>query len=150
GVVDTLSGAATPATEAELLDLSTVATGGQLQTLVRDHQRARSIDERGPAHRHAYFSSSPGDDGWWDLRGRLSPRDGAVVDAAVRAAVDDGKPAAGPWPAMADGLVRVADAYLDGTAPPGRPVPERFETVVVVDQHGPVLTGTGPIDTETF
>jgi hypothetical protein len=151
GVVDTLSAAATPTTEAELLDLSTVATGAQLQTLVRDHQRAVAGTAESPSpHRRAFLSSTPGDDGWWDLRGRLSPRDGAVVDAAVRAAVDTAKVPEAPWPTTADGLVRVADAFLTGTAADGSPVPERFETVVVVDRDGPVLRGTGPIDRDTF
>jgi hypothetical protein len=153
GVVDTLARAATPATEAQLLDLSTVATGAQLQILVRDHQRAGSSAGAalvGPTDRHPYVSINPGDDGWWDLRGFLSPRDGAVVDAAVRAAAETSKPPQGPWPTTADGLVRIAEQHLDGHAPAGGPVPERFETIVVLDRDGPVLQGTGPIDGTTF
>ena len=51
GTVDTLARVATPDNEDRLLDTAAVATGAQLQTLVRDHRRIAADGDDVPAAR---------------------------------------------------------------------------------------------------
>lgn len=81
---------ATPANEAELLELALHATAAQLERIVRGYRSAASAD---PEHANAvdrerYLSWTWYDDGALMIRGRLSADEGALLLRALEAARD--------------------------------------------------------------
>jgi hypothetical protein len=142
---DTLVGVATPANEAMLLDTARVATGAQLQGLVR-HYRDLTSDPEAPAPRDSLRGCFD-DQGRYRLVGSMTPADGAIVDAALDLARDRDRADRGPTPGEtvsdAQALTRVAEAYLaEGAAEP-TVLAERFHTMVLLDGDGASLAG-GP------
>ena len=147
GTVDTLARVATPDNEARLLETATVATGAQLQTLVRDHRRIADAAAAGPV---------PDSFGWHvDERGRYrwsgssGPELGASIVAAVDAArgrdLDDAGSGAEPLSHGA-ALARVAEQYLATTADLEGCLPERFLTIVHVRDDQAFLQDSGALD----
>lgn len=135
---------ATPATEADLVDMAAAMTASQLEAVVRAYRRARpdvTDPDRAPHARRTLIWYSD-DDGSLLGSFRLAPEDGAVVVAALAAAGDrgrvepasttgpdsptgaegggdggDGDPTLDPPAAgRADALVALAGAYLDRVA----------------------------------
>ncbi len=157
---------ATPATEADLVDLAGAMTAAQLETLVRAYRRARpdvTDPDRAPYARRGltYYSD---DDGSLVGTFCLAPEDGAVVVAALQAAAgrsgDEGRSGGADTPSAvgdddptldrpaasrADALVAVAGAYLD--RPPkvdsddAGGTSDRYVVHIIAEQR--VLTGSG-------
>ena len=78
---------ATPATEAELVEVARQATGAQMERLVGG-LRVAELAERGEKERHADRALwvVPEEDGTWTIRGRLPAEVGAVLCRALEAA----------------------------------------------------------------
>jgi hypothetical protein len=159
GVTDVLASDATPATEAKILAVAEVATGRQLEQLVRDHRQVkRHATGTTPADDQVDPSTAPSEltFGWgadgrhrgrWDLR----PDEGATVEAALEAAlahlrpseadIDAGSGAAAAivdgelWPGekprsrRSDALVGLANTFLAGEANDGL-LPESTQIIL--------------------
>ncbi|HVN51161.1 MAG TPA: HNH endonuclease, partial [Acidimicrobiales bacterium] len=150
GTVDLLARVATPANEAELLATAEVATGGQLQTLVRDFQRVEETDETAPLPEELESLAWWVDErGMFRVRGRLAPDRGASLASAIDAArsldLDDAGAGATPL-TNAEALAQVADGYLASTANADGTVPERYTTILHVDERGAHLHDGGHVD----
>lgn len=76
---------ATPEMEAELLEMATLATASQLETIVSAFRRARADEGTSALGRHCgrYLHIHTDGDGTVWIRARLSPEDGATVLAAI-------------------------------------------------------------------
>jgi hypothetical protein len=122
GTTATLATVATPHNEAALIETATVATGAQLQTLVRAYKQntgTESDAERPPPTDSVSYGVR---DGRWRLRAELAPELGAEVEAALRAAK-----------VRRDGIL-----------------PERFQIILhVEDDHGAAAQGGGHVDRPT-
>jgi len=82
---------ATPANEAQLVDLALAATAAQVERFTRSWRRVdRSVaaQETERRHLHRHLDVWVDDDGMLVLRGRLAPEAGAVVQRALEAAAD--------------------------------------------------------------
>ena len=113
---------ATPETEPTLLGWARYCTVGQLARIAaafRAALDAAELDAANRRHLQRSLSYNFDDQGFLQLRGRLTPEDGALVAAALRAAEDalqeEQAEGAGAEPATgqqlrADALVRVAEA----------------------------------------
>jgi len=150
GTVDLLARVATPDNEVELVATAELATGAQLQTLVRDYQRVDELThETPPVEVPESFDWWVDERGMFRVRGRLAPERGSglatAIDAARTADLDDAGAGATPL-TNAEALGQVVDGYLAGTANPAGIVPERFTTVVQVDEHGAHLRDGGHLD----
>jgi hypothetical protein len=86
--VRALTRIATPHTEPDLVDLARHATAAQVERLAAGYRRAASPDEQTARHARRYLRHHWDDDGSLIIRGRLSPDDGALFLAALRAARD--------------------------------------------------------------
>ena len=89
--VRAITRAATPATEADLVDLAAAMTAAQLETVVRAYRRARpdvTDPDRAP-HARRKLNCYTDDDGSLVGTFRLPPEDGAVLVAALAAAATD-------------------------------------------------------------
>lgn len=87
--VRALTRVATPVNEEELVALGLTATAAQTEQLVRAWRRLNRMDEQAEElqrHESRFLSLRPGQDGMWELRGRLDPEVGAVVLRALEAA----------------------------------------------------------------
>jgi hypothetical protein len=79
-------------------------------------------------------------DGWWELQGRLSPDDGAILHAALEAGVDrrlraqrDGDPSSGLLASQLRAQALVDLAAQELRAEPGQPsAPDRYRVGIVV------------------
>jgi len=89
--VRALTRVATPANEAELLELARAGTAAGLEKVVRAWRLMDRLDEaelERVRHRTRCFSVFPDDDGMYVVRGRLDPEVGAALIRAVEAASD--------------------------------------------------------------
>jgi hypothetical protein len=133
---DTLVRVATPENEDRMLATARVASGAQLQRLVR-HHRDLTTDPDAPPPQDSvrgYYD----DRGRYRLTGTMNPIDGATVDTALDAARDRDRADHGGGDPLsyADALARVAEAYLTSTATQEGIIPERFHTLVLLDSDG--------------
>ena len=89
--VRALTRVATPANEAQLLDVAWAGTAAHVERVVRGWRRcdrtaaARQAEKR---HLHRNLTTYVDDDGMLVIRGRLTPEQGAVVRRALDAAAD--------------------------------------------------------------
>ena len=90
--VRALTRIATPATEADLVDVALHSTGAQLDQLTAGLRRAGSLGKVNARHDARSVSWSWAEDGSLILRGRFSPEDGALIIAALDAARDSLQP----------------------------------------------------------
>jgi hypothetical protein len=117
--VRALTRVATPATEADLVEIAHHATGAQVEKLVRGYRGALSATLAGAqqAQERRYCSWFWDDDGSLRVNARLSGDEGALLLAALKAAEEqrpDEAETACAEAARADALVSVARAALAG------------------------------------
>ena len=127
-----------------MIEIAAVATGRQLQTLVRAHKaNLTSDDEEQPEPADSVHYGLGG--GRWRMRADLAPELGAQIEAALRAekeaARTDGADGEGvlsddPEVANAAALVGMAQAVLGGRVRRDGVLPERFHVMVHVDADG--------------
>lgn len=145
---------ATPPIESQLLEMATMATASQLETIVSAFRRS-SPDEGVVAlerHRTRYLHTHVDDDGVVWIQARLSPEDGAAVLAAIEAtrqeleeqssdvsAETSEAGAQAPedrWAAScADALVAICEAHLASGDRRGSSSGPRASVVVHVDRQ---------------
>jgi hypothetical protein len=138
--VRALTRAATPETEAGLVEIARHATGAQLEKLVRCYRRALSATLATAQHAQEsrYLRWCWNDDGTLGLQARLPAEDGARVLKALgaveeRLSEEEEASVASPAAACrADALVALARHALE-SASGGGTVPDRCELVVHVD-----------------
>jgi len=132
---------ATPKNEDVLLDIALCGTASHVEQqvrLYRRHQRLEALEHENRRHQQRELSGYVDDDGYWVFRGRFTPEQGALIDAALQAAAQQlyeehkdvpesvsaetsgNEPLDQPSPfpvasRRADALERLADAYLHGT-----------------------------------
>lgn len=121
---------ASPETEEQLVQLALHASGSELEKVVRLYRGAltAATETAQRVHENRKLTYWWNDDGSLTLQARLTPDDGALVLAALKAA--EAKEAAGeddsaessrcvdyPSARAADALVSIAQASLDGDAP---------------------------------
>ncbi len=146
--------------EATLVQLGLVHTAAQLERVVRVARRA-TREEAADVDRDRDFALMPCADGSFELRGRLTSEDAAVLQRALdlaREVLGEQAPDPERTPAQlrADALVLLADSVLV-TGPCGRSTADRHEVVVHVDvaclsgdEHGVRhVEGETPIAVET-
>jgi hypothetical protein len=135
--VRALTRAATPATEAGLLEIARHATGAQLEKLVRCYSRALSatLGAAQRAQERRYLRWSWNEDGTLRLEGQLTADDAALVinavDALQETHEEDDYVASPVAARRADALVALARRVAAGSGPAARPAPA--EIVVHVD-----------------
>lgn len=78
---------ATPEAEEDLLELALGMSGAQLSRFC-SHYRTALKAEGGARHRSRFLRTRYTDDGMWRINGELPAEDGAVVERALRAALD--------------------------------------------------------------
>jgi hypothetical protein len=145
--VRALTRVATAENEAELLDVAKAATASQVEKLVRVMRRATASDDTEQANRQhdaRYLQLRWQDDGTLELRGKLSPELGAVVQKAVELALekrerDDARGAESDRARpeshaqkMADSLVDVCQSALSAEIARGVPA-ERVQVRLIVE-----------------
>jgi len=81
---------ATPETEQALVDLALAGTASHVERVVRGARQARADPAETHAGRHLHWTWR--DDGMLDLRGRLTPEQGAVLLSALATATEDASP----------------------------------------------------------
>jgi len=89
--VRALSRVATPENETDLLELAEGCTAAVLERVVRawkKHDRKDEAEWERQCHASRSLSVSPGDDGMYEVRGRVDPEVGAVLMRALEAASD--------------------------------------------------------------
>jgi Domain of unknown function (DUF222) len=150
--VRTLCRVATTDTEKLLVQIAKGSTVSQLMTIVAkfkvalDHAELERANER--HHRRGLFYFFD-DDGFFYIKGRLTPEDGAVVRSALQAAADalrneraqcepDSGDDDGLDQTMADALVRVAQDSLAAAGASAEP----YRAVIHVDVAS-LIDGTG-------
>lgn len=136
GTASLLASVATPGNEVALIETAAVATGRQLQTLVRAHKANLDLDNEERPDPVDEVSYGIGSQGRWRMRANLAPELGAQIEAAIRAekqaALDDGANEV----SNADALVGVAQAVLGTRVRRDGIVPERFQIILHVDADG--------------
>ncbi len=152
GTVELLARVATPENEGRLLATAEVATGGQLQTLVRDLQRVTAAGGSGedpvaePADGFRWHIDEGGRYRWG---GSSAPDQGAAIVAAIDAAraadLDDGGSGAQPL-SNSEALARVADAYLGGLVDDDGVLAERYLTILHIRDGAAYLQDGGAVD----
>ena len=139
---------ATPANEAQLLDIAWAGTAAHVERVARAWRRcdrvaaARQADHR---HLHRAVTTWVDDDGMLVIRGRLTPEQGAVVRRALEAAADrlfqEARHAAPPDRVVdevtaeqrrADALALLAEAAMAGDLDRGNSG-DRYQVVLHVD-----------------
>jgi hypothetical protein len=154
GTVATLAAVATPANERALIETATVATGAQLQALVRSYKQVTADDDPAPVPDRVSYGIRAGR---WQLRADLAPELGAQVAAALRAekeaALADGGSDDGDGPlsrhpdvSNAVALVGMAQTALSGKVRRDGILPERFQVLIHLDENGAHIQGGGHID----
>lgn len=131
--VRALARVATPETEGDFLEIARHGTGAQLEKLVRGYAGAlaATVDHAQEVYKRHHLVVSWDDDGSFRLQAKLSPEDGALVLAALKAADETGR-------GGADALVMLARTALDAPAS-DRTASDPCEVVVHVDVES--LTG---------
>jgi 5-methylcytosine-specific restriction endonuclease McrA len=136
GTAALLASVATPDNEANLIDTASVATGRQLQTLVRAHKANLIPDDEDRPEPVDEVSYGVGSRGRWRMRADLAPELGAQIEAALRAekqaALDDGATEV----SNAEALVGMAQAVLGTRVRRDGILPERFQIILHVDADG--------------
>ena len=150
--VRALTRVATPENEARLLELALYATGAQLERLCRGFRSAQTADE-GPALEDRCVRKRVLPGGMVKLEIVLAPDEADLVLRAVDRARDvegaegaegaeggarmgvsaEARSESPAWPSRADGMVRVAEAFLAGDAAHGTGG-DRYQVMVHVDQ----------------
>ncbi len=140
---------ATPAMEAQLLEMAALATASQIEAIVSAFRRA-SADEGAAAlerHRDRFLHTHTADDGSVWIKARLSPEDGATVLAAIESTrheleEEDADEASEPDPAegrfaatCADALVAICEGHLSAGSRRGFVAGPRASVVVHVDRQ---------------
>ena len=132
--------------EADLLDLARGASASQLERMVRSYRGVVAV-ETGETRDDRFLSVQSDDDGSFVIRGRLRAEEGALLQAALRAASDvlhseakddaDHQPAhlrdpdARIRPTGIDALMRIAESYSPDSK--ARALADRYQVVVHVD-----------------
>ena len=148
--VRAITRAATPESEADLLELALEATAAQLERIVRAYRGALTVDEANASADRRYFSWTWDADGGLSIRGHLAAEEGALFlrafesawDAVREQRIEEDEPCAQggsaepPWPAPtdvspADALVELADASLGARLGTGG---DRHQVIVHVDR----------------
>ncbi len=108
------------ATEQRLVDLAKGLSGAQLSRFAGHYKSALRV-EQDTAHKERAVHSGHRGDGSWFIRGNLSSEHGAIIDQALRMAIDEARAdgaeldetADDPWGAeRADALLAVAESVL--------------------------------------
>jgi len=148
---------ATPANEAELVELATTATAAHLERVVRTYRGALSAeqetDEANARHMARYLRYDWMDDGSLEGQFRLPPEMGALFAKAVAIARERVPPEPAPENGSAepprevattncDGLFVMAEALLSGIAVTGSRG-DRFQIVINADADVLVEGGEG-------
>ncbi len=130
---------ATPETEAKLLHMARQGSAAQLETICRGVEQVTGTS---PDAQARWVKSKPCKDGMVRIEIRVHADEAALVMKAIDAAVAEGMndcgdasaeaPAAGSR--RADGLLRVADAFLAGQRPDGRVGGERHQLLVCIKE----------------
>jgi hypothetical protein len=131
GVVTALLAVATPENESAVLETTRVATGAQLQRLLRTYKRTRNAER--PADTDETVSYGSDDDGMWRLSARLRAENGARLEAALSAARGAHHEAGVEPLTQPEALAALADGYLAGSARADGILPERYQTIVHLD-----------------
>ncbi len=145
---------ATPANEADMINIADHATASQVERIVRSYRGVLSneeeLKEANESHKQRYFRLDPCDDGSFVINGRLPGETAKIVMAAIEAAqqltsdepVDKGG-SAEPFDVNisakspksttnADALVMMAESFL-ANGPSSRTAADRYQIVVNVD-----------------
>ncbi len=138
--VRALTRVAMPGTEAKLLHMARHGSAAQLETICRGVEQVSGMSaEVGRIAR--WVKLKPCKDGMVRLEIRVHADEAALVMKAIDAAVEEGRgadaSAEAPEPARssrADGLLRVADAFLAGQRPEGRAGGERHQLLVCIKE----------------
>lgn len=129
---------ANPTNEKNLLHMAKNATAAQLDRICRGVEQVTSTTEAG---QERWVRAARCSDGMVRIEARLHADEAALVMAAIDVARGEAPASAeAPVPApasaeaspAADALVRVADAFLAGQRPDGRPGGERHQILVCV------------------
>jgi uncharacterized protein DUF222 len=142
--VRVLTRVATPEIEESLLEMARQATAAQLERIARAYGRAMNAEDSQRIFERRYFTYEWESDGSLSVRGNLPAEDGAVLlqalgagREAIRETFTDGGCAEPPIvqrdPINADALVLIAEGML-AKGPDGRPVGERAQVVIHVDE----------------
>ena len=123
---------ATPESEGRLLHMAKNASASQLETICRGVEQVTGKTADGQAR---WVKVIPCKDGMVRIEARLHADEAGLVIKAIEAAMEEE-----PAEARPDGLLRVADAFLAGQRPDGRPGAERHQLVVCV-REDPLMPG---------
>jgi hypothetical protein len=146
GTTATLATVATPHNEAALIETATVATGAQLQTLVRAYKQntgTESDAERPPPTDSVSYGVR---DGRWRLR---AEKEAAIADAGDH---NDGEGMLSNEVEVSNAVafVSMARSVLAGKVRRDGILPERFQIILhVEDDHGAAAQGGGHVDRPT-
>jgi len=146
---------ATPKNEDALLNVALHGTASHVEKQVQMYRRVKRIEalkKENERHSKRELSWRIDEDGYWTLRGRFTPEQGAVIKQALEKARDarwaqespaDGQEAPAPVAARrADALERIADSYLAG-GESDRPGGDRYLVHVHTDVETLRADGTG-------
>ncbi len=158
GTVSSMARVATPDNESLLLKTAEVATGAQLQVLLRRFRSVKDAEDPAPEREETVgYGYEP--DGMWRMSALLHPERGAEVEAAFRALKDEARRTDPPPPGnLADGqrasehgymsnaeaLVTMTERVLRGVADPDGVVLDRYLTIVHVSEVGSGHLHGGP------
>lgn len=123
---------ATPESEGRLLHMAKNASAAQLETICRGVEQVTGKSAEGGAR---WVKVTPCKDGMVRVEARLRPDEAGLVVKAIEAAMEEMTAESSEGAsaeARPDGLVRVAEAFLAGQRPNGRPGAERHQLVVCV------------------
>lgn len=131
---------ATPATEELLLQHAEVTTAGRLERICRGMRYALAMEDP-EAEPERYVRHWTTESGMVRIQIQLPAEEGAILLKAVEAARTEQPPVEDRAASRAEGLLVIAERYLDEKAQQS-PASPRFEVTVVVDQDA--LEGRGP------
>jgi len=121
---------ATPTNEARLLHMAKEASAAQLETLCRGIEQ---VTDQGATAQTRQVTLRPCKGGMVRLEACLHPDEAALVMKAIDAAVEEADGASAEVrTSRPDGLLRIADAFIAGQRPEGRPGGERHQIIVCV------------------
>lgn len=130
---------ATPESEGRLLHMAKNASAAQLETICRGVAQVIEHSEDGPARWLAFRADT---DGMVRLEVRLGPDDAAILKRALSAAREGDSAEAPSGEERVSALVRLADAFLVGKPPEGRPGADRHQLVVAIKDEALAPDGT--------
>ena len=124
--------------EEALLDMALASTAAHLEKICRGIRRVTREQGEGQPEERAperFVRTRATDDGMVILEACLGPDEVELLLKAIDAARDVSAETSEARPARPDGLLRLAEAYLGGGAPSGKP-PVDTEILVVVEESG--------------